>query len=154
LFTGTLVAMLVAWPLLSRWMGRRTGAASFAPVFRLIQVSLLAFYAAFHLASGWGQAWAARAFFVWASIAHLMVISIAWGALAGRFTGDQAHRLYGLVAAGGTLGAVVGSALAGLLATHAGPTWLMLLAVGFFEAGLLAARRLFLPSNPADTEAP
>src|SRR5262249_53167292 len=93
-----------------------------------------------------------RAFFVWASIANLMVISIAWGALAGRFTGDQAYRLYGLVAAGGTLGAVVGSALARLLARHAGPTWVMLLAAGFFEAGLLAAGRLFLPSNPTDAE--
>lgn len=150
LFAGTLLAMLVAWPLLSRRLGRRPGAASFAPVFRALQLSLLAFYAAFHVVPGWGQAWAARAFFVWASIANLLVISIAWGSLAGRFTSDQAHRLYGLIAAGGTLGAVVGSALAGQLAVHAGPTWLMLFAVGFFEAGQLAARRLLLPSSPTD----
>ena len=54
-----------------------------------------------------------RAFFVWASIANLLVVSIAWGSLAGRFTSDQAHRLYGFIAAGGTLGAIAGSSLAG-----------------------------------------
>ena len=97
--------------------------------------------------AGWGQAWAARAFFVWASIANLLVVSIAWGSLAGRFTSDQAHRLYGLIAAGGTLGAIVGSSLAGLLAVPAGPTWLMLLAAGFLEAG--AAGRPAACSEPS-----
>jgi AAA family ATP:ADP antiporter len=154
LFAGTLLAMLAVWPLLSRRLGRRADLPSFNPIFRILQISLLAFYAAFHLVPGWGQAWAARAFFVWASIANLLVISIAWGSLAGRFTSDQAHRLYGLIAAGGTLGAVVGSSLAGFLAVHAGPTWLMLCAAGFLEAGLLAARRLLRPSNSTDQESP
>jgi AAA family ATP:ADP antiporter len=95
----------------------------------------------------WGQAWTARAFFVWASIANLLVVSIAWGTLAGRFTSDQAHRLFGFIAAGGTLGAIVGSSLAGLLAVRAGPTWLMLLAAGCLEIGLLAARRLLCLSR-------
>ena len=85
-----------------------------------------------------GQAWAARAFFVWASVANLLVVSIAWGSLAGRFTTDQAHRLFGLIAAGGTLGAIVGSALAGLLAVPVGTTPLLLSAVAFLELGLLA----------------
>src|SRR5262249_15965408 len=84
---------------------------------------------------------------------NLLIVSIAWGSLAGRFTSDQAHRLFGLIAAGGTMGAIVGSSLAGLLAVPAGPTWLMLLAAGFLEVGLLAARRLLGPSNPPDREA-
>ena len=65
-----------------------------------------------------GQAWAARAFFVWASVTNLLVVSIAWGSLAGRFTSDQAHRLFGFIAAGGTLGAIAGSSLAGVLAVR------------------------------------
>jgi ATP:ADP antiporter, AAA family len=152
LFAGTLLAMLLVWPMLSRRLVRRSGPPSYTPVFRTIQLSLLAFYAAFQLLPGWGQEWAARAFFVWASIANLLVVSIGWGALAGRFTGEQAHRLYGFIAAGGTLGAIVGSALAGLLAVRAGPIWLMVLAAGFFEAGLLAARRLLRPSDRAGRE--
>jgi AAA family ATP:ADP antiporter len=152
LFAGTLLAMLVVWPLLSRRLGRRAGPSSFTPVFRILQLSLLAFYAAFQLLPAWGQSWAARAFFVWASIANLLVVSIAWGSLARRFTCDQAHRLYGFIAAGGTLGAIAGSALAGLLAVRAGPTWLMLLGACFLEAGLLAARHLLRPSSRPEVE--
>src|SRR5262249_40715108 len=96
LFAGTLLAMLVVWPLLSNRLGRRSGPPGFTPVFRSLQVTLLAFYAAFHLVPGWGQVWAARAFFVWASISNLLIVSIAWGSLAGRFSSDQAHRLFGL----------------------------------------------------------
>jgi AAA family ATP:ADP antiporter len=152
LFAGTLVAMLLVWPLLSNRLGRRPGLPNFTPVFRSLQVTLLAFYAAFHLVPGWGQVWAARAFFVWASISNLLIVSIAWGSLAGRFSSDQAHRLFGLIAAGGTLGAIVGSSLAGLLARPAGPTWLMLCAAAFLEVGLLAARRLLGTANRLDAE--
>jgi AAA family ATP:ADP antiporter len=154
LFAGTLVAMLVIWPLLSRGLGRRPGRPGFAPVFRILQFSLITFYAAFQLMPGWGQSWAARAFFVWASIANLLVVSIAWGSLAARFNSDQAHRLYGLIAAGGTLGAIFGSSLAGLVAMRAGPTWLILLAAAFLEVGLLAARRLLGPSDRLDPDSP
>ena len=90
----------------------------------------------------YGQAWAARAFFIWASVVNLLVVSIAWGTLAGRFASEQAHRLFGLIAAGGTLGAIGGSALAGLLARHVGTTTLLLSAAAFLELGRLACRRL------------
>ena len=52
LFAGTLLAMLAVWPLLSRRLGRRAGLPNFNPVFRILQISLLAFYAAFHLVPG------------------------------------------------------------------------------------------------------
>jgi AAA family ATP:ADP antiporter len=149
LFAGTLVAMLVVGPLLSTRLGRRPGAPRFTPVFRCFQLNLIAFFVAFQLLPNWGQAWAARAFFVWASITNLVVVSIAWGSLAGRFTCDQAHRLFGLIAAGGTLGAIAGSTLAGQLAVSVGPTWLLMLAAGFLEVSLLAARRLlWLSTSP------
>jgi ATP:ADP antiporter, AAA family len=150
LFAGTLVAMLVVGPLLSARLGRRPGGPRFAPVFRCFQLNLIAFFVAFQLLPASGQTWAARVFFVWASITNLVVVSIAWGSLARRFTCDQAHRLFGLIAAGGTLGAIVGSSLAGLLAISVGPTWLLLLAAAFLEIGLLAARRLLRVDSSPD----
>jgi ATP:ADP antiporter, AAA family len=149
LFAGTLVVMLVVGPLLSSRLSRRPEGANFAPVFRGFQLNLVAFFVAFQLLPAGGQVWAARAFFVWASVSNLLIVSIAWGSLAGRFTCDQAHRLFGLIAAGGTLGAIVGSSLAGLIAVSVGPNWLILIATGFLEISLLAARRLLrLPSSP------
>jgi ATP:ADP antiporter, AAA family len=150
LFAGTLVAMLVVGPLLSSRLNRRPGRPNFSRVFRFFQLTLIAFFFVFQWISPPGQAWTARAFFVWASVANLLIVSIAWGALAWRFSCEQAHRLFGLVAAGGTLGAIVGSSLASVLAVSLGPTWLLLLAVVFWEAGVLAARRLFEPSIDLD----
>ncbi len=153
LFAGTLVAMLVVWPWLSSRLGRHRGSPSCTPVFRGLQVCLAAFFVAFQLLPAPGQTWAARAFFVWASVSNLLVVSIAWGSLAGRFNSEQAHRLFGVIAAGGALGAIAGSTLAGLLAMPAGPLSLMLPAAGFLELALLAARRLFPPSSRPESGA-
>ncbi|MDR3618122.1 MAG: hypothetical protein P4L85_02140 [Paludisphaera borealis] len=141
LFAGTLAAMLLVWPLLSSWLGRRAGRSSLGPILRAQQVMLLAFFGAFQLVPAEGFAWTARLFFVWASVTNLLIVSLAWGSLAGRFTSDQARRLFGLIAAGGTLGAIAGSALAGVLGRYAGPSPLMLPAVVFLEIGLRAGRR-------------
>ena len=158
LFTGTLVSMLLAWPLLSAWLGRRGGRSSIGPILRTQQVMLLTFFSAFQLAPDEAYAWTARLFFVWASVTNLLIVSIAWGSLAGRFTSDQAHRLFGLIAAGGALGAIAGSALAGMVGRFAGPTPLMLPAVLVLEIGLRAGRRTLTTTNlsratvPSDKE--
>jgi AAA family ATP:ADP antiporter len=152
LFMGTLAAMLVAAPLLSARL-RRPGRPVIVSIFRAIQLLLAAFFAAFQLLPPSGQPWAARAFFIWASVINLLVVSIGWGILAGRFPSEQAHRLFGLIAAGGTLGAIAGSALAGMLAERVGTTPLLLAAAVSFELGLLAGRRLFWPRDGEKEEA-
>lgn len=154
LFTGTLVSMLLVWPLLSAWLGRRGGRSSIGPILRVQQVVLLAFFGAFHVVPAEGFAWTARLFFVWASVTNLLIVSIAWGSLAGRFTSDQARRLFGLIAAGGALGGIAGSALAGVVGRFAGPTPLLAPAVLFLEIGLRAGRRTLsttiLPAPPVE----
>lgn len=149
LFAGTLGAMLLVWPFLSTWLGRRADKGALGPILRAQQAALLAFFAAFQLAPAEGYAWIARLFFVWASVTNLLVVSIAWGSLAGRFTSDQAHRLFGLIAAGGALGGIAGSALAGVLGRYAGPSPLMLPAVVFLEVGLRAGRRATTTARPS-----
>lgn len=150
LFASTLVGMLIAWPLLSaRLRGRRRGRV-LAWLCRGLQVVLIAFYAAFLVAPGPGRAWIARLFFVWASISNLLLVSVAWGSLAGRFSSGQAARLFGFISAGGTLGAIAGSSLAGALARAGGPALLLPGAALCFELGLLASRGLFRGEMPTD----
>ena len=141
LFAGTFAAMLALGPLLSSRLRARTGRPSIEPILRAHQICLAGFFVAFHVVPPLGQAWAARAFFILASVANLLVVSIAWGSLVCRFSTDAAHRLFGFIAAGGTLGAIAGSARGGVLAVPAGPTPLILVAIGFLEVSLLAARR-------------
>ena len=116
------------------------------PILRLYQLSLAAFFAAFEMMPASGVGWAARGFFVLASVANLLVVSIAWGALVCCFTTDQAHRLFGFIAAGGTLGAIAGSAIAGTLAATLGPAPLIVAAIASLELSLLGR-----PSGPRPT---
>jgi ATP:ADP antiporter, AAA family len=154
LFAGTFVVMLALGPLLSSRLRPRKGRPGIDPIIRAHQLSLVTFFVAFQVLPSSGQLWAARAFFVLASVANLLVVSIAWGSLVCRFTTDQAHRLFGFIAAGGTLGAIAGSAIAGTLAVPAGPTPLLVVAIGFLELSLLAARRALAPSTNPRTGQP
>ena len=106
---------------------------------------------AFQMMPASGSAWAARGFFVLASVANLLVVSIAWGSLVCRFTTDQAHRLFGFIAAGGTLGAIAGSAIAGTLAATLGPAPLIVAAIALLEVSLLAARRALAADHRRST---
>lgn len=141
LFSGTLLAILVAAPLASARL-RRRDSPGFVAGFRAIQLTLCAFFVAFRTLPAAGQVHAARGFFLWASVINLLVVSIGWGTLSSRFSSEQARRLFGLIAAGGTLGAIAGSALAGILAERAGTSWLLLPAAAFLELAVLSARRL------------
>ncbi|QEH35949.1 hypothetical protein OJF2_45060 [Aquisphaera giovannonii] len=141
LFLGTLAAMLVAAPMLSARL-RRPGRPLLPAAVRATQFVLVASFAAFWWILPEGHRPSARAFFVWASVANLLAVSVAWGTLAGRFGNEPAHRLFGLIAAGGTLGAVAGSSLAGLLVARVGTVAPLLAAAVVLELGLMAARSL------------
>ena len=54
-------------------------------------------------------------FYVWLSVYNLFVVSVFWSFMADLFDGEQTRRLFPLIAVGGTLGAIVGPIMAGLL---------------------------------------
>ena len=129
--------------------GRRASPRSSA----ILQVSLARLLRRLPALAGRGQSWAARAFFVWASIANLLVVSIAWGSLAGRFNSDagaSALRLHrGRRDPRGDRGLCARRPAGDAV----GPTLLMLPAAGFLEAAMLAAAACFPPIGPPRPEA-
>lgn len=56
-----------------------------------------------------------RVFYVWSAAFNLFVVSVFWGLLADLLGPATAKRLYGPIAAGGTVGAIAGPALTRLL---------------------------------------
>ena len=52
--------------------------------------------------------WVARVFFVWLSVFNLFVVSVFWSFMADLFTPEQGTRLFSVIAAGGSTGAMVG----------------------------------------------
>src|SRR5262249_45342749 len=83
-----------------------------------------------------------RVFYVWSSVFNLFVVSVFWSLLADAFTTEQARRLFGPIAVGGTAGAFVGPILTGALVEHVGVAGVLLVWAARAEAGVQASRRL------------
>jgi AAA family ATP:ADP antiporter len=65
-------------------------------------------------------------FYIWVSVFSLFHLSVFWSFMADLFDRNQATRLFGFIAAGTSLGAIVGPALTILLAEPLGNNGLML----------------------------
>ncbi len=81
-------------------------------------------------------------FYVWISVLNLLLVSIFWSFLLEFFDGGQSRRLFGVIAAGGTLGALVGPALAGLLVSRIGNAGVLYLGACGFLAAIVCQRVL------------
>lgn len=81
----------------------------------------------------------AAVFFVWVSVFNLFAVSLFWSLMSELYSSDQAKRLYGVIAAGGTTGAILGPSLTSLLAARIGPNNLLLVSAAFLGAALVSA---------------
>ena len=102
----------------------------------------------------------AAVFFVWASVFNLFAISLFWSLMSEVYSSDQAKRLYGIIAAGGTAGAILGPSVTSLFAARIGPNALLLVSAAFLGVALVSSlvlrRQLFgheLPSDAGRTPA-
>ena len=131
LFTATLIASLVFSPLYAG-LASRMKLSTFLPwVYGFVAVTILGFCGVF--ASGrYEDRWVAAAFYVWVSTFNLLIISVFWTFMADIFSREQAKRLFGFIAAGGTIGGIIGPAIATFLAKDVGNNGLMLIAAGGF----------------------
>jgi AAA family ATP:ADP antiporter len=84
----------------------------------------------------------ARAFFVWVSVFNLFAISVFWSFMADLFDTAQAKRLYGFIAAGGTVGALAGPALTAGFVTLVGVRSMLLVSAGFLAVAIVAILNL------------
>lgn len=140
MFSGTFVAMLAAVPLFG-WVTRRFTVDRFLPyVYLFFIANLLLFFALFK--SAITDAVVARAFFIWASVFNLFIVSVFWSFMADTFTNDQAKRLFGVIAAGGTAGALTGPAITAAIVLPLGPNNLLLVSAFFLGCAVLCIRRL------------
>ncbi len=140
LFTGTFLAMLAAVPLFG-WVTSRYSRKQFLPlVYCFFIANLLLFFLLFR--SGLTHVWVARAFFIWSSVFNLFIVSVFWSFMADLFSDEQAKRLFGFVAAGGTAGALTGPVLTATLAIPLGPTNLLLISAAGLAWAVLCINRL------------
>ena len=122
LFFGTFMTMLVATPIFG-WVASRYPRRQFLPWVYLFFISnIVIFWIVFSLAvdSGSDHVWLGRIFFVWLSVFNLFVVSVFWSFMADIYTREQGRRLFGVIAAGGSIGALIGGAATSILVTRIG----------------------------------
>ena len=140
LFTATFITMLIAVPVYGAIVARLPRSRFIPLVYHFFVVNLVVFWALLWFRVAPSQS--ARAFFVWVNVFNLFVVSIFWSFLADLFRTDQAKRLFGFIAAGGTAGALLGPTITVSLAGLLGPMHLLLVAAAFLEAAVFCAARL------------
>jgi ATP:ADP antiporter, AAA family len=155
LFTGTLVITLFVNPVFGWLVSRFRKMAFISMTYLFFVANLLAFYGLLVFSpEAIGQT-TGQVFYVWMSVFNLFITMVFWALMADRFSYEQSKRVFGLVAVGGTLGAIVGSSIAALFAQRLGTPALLLIAAAFLAAALAAAfavNRLTSAWQPADDD--
>jgi AAA family ATP:ADP antiporter len=106
LFLASFLFTLLCSPLYAA-VASRIRLARFLPgVFWFWLANIALFYGLFHAAPA-NRATAA-AYFVWFSVVNLFMVSVFWSLMVDVFSASQASRLFGTIAAGGSIGAIAG----------------------------------------------
>jgi ATP:ADP antiporter, AAA family len=100
------------------------------------------------------NALAGQLFYVWISVLNLFVVSVFWSFLLDIFDGTQSKRLFGLVAAGGTAGALCGPTLTSVVVPFVHDTGVLFIGAGGFVVAVLLQRHLLRRWRPGAASSP
>jgi ATP:ADP antiporter, AAA family len=142
LFTGTLLGMIAVNPPFAALVARLPRVKFIAWAYRFFALNLLIFIVLLEASSAEQHIWVGRVFFIWASVFNLFVVSVFWALMVDVFATDQSKRLFGFIAAGATLGGIVGSSVTAAFAKHVPAAYLLAGSVLLLEAAVFCVRRL------------
>jgi len=142
LFTGTLVGMLLVHPVFASLVGRLPRRRFVPLTYRFFILHLAIFFLLYKFVDPAKSVWIGRVFFIWASIFNLFVVSVFWSFMTDVFRPGQSKRLFGMVAVGGSIGAITGSSITSALAGPLGPVNLLLVSALLLELACYASRSL------------
>jgi MFS family permease len=144
MFAATLVAMLLANAVFSAIVARLARRRFIAIAYRFFILNLALFFVLMRTLPAAGLVWVGRAFYVWVSVFNLFVVTVFWSFMTDVFNTEQAKRLFGFIAVGGTLGAIAGGSLTAFLVQRLGAANLLLISAAFLECGAWCVR--FFPT--------
>src|SRR5688500_2862915 len=81
-------------------------------------------------------------FWVFTSVLNLFIISVFWSFLLELFRSDQTKRLFGIIAAGGTAGALAGPLFTDFTVDMTGNSGVLFIGAGLFTAAIVCQRVL------------
>ncbi|HJS21601.1 MAG TPA: MFS transporter [Steroidobacteraceae bacterium] len=135
LFAMTFFASVAVIPLYGFACARLPRAVVLASVYAIFGVSLLVLAGLMNADPD--NVYAARFFYVWISVFNLFVVSVFWTLMVDRSTSQQAKRLFGVIAAGGTIGGLVAPLATDALIEPIGRTGVLIVSASLFGAAIL-----------------
>ena len=142
LFTGTLAGMLVVNPVFAGLVRRLPRVRFIAVAHRFFMANLLLFVVLFGVATPAQAIWVGRLFFIWVSVFNLFVVSMFWALMVDVFDAEQGRRLFGVIAAGATVGSLLGSTVTAALVRGVGVPLLLLVSMALLEVAVFSVGRL------------
>ena len=136
LTVGALV-MLAVNPIYSFVISRIEGSKVILYCYSFFIVNFLLFLSAWTLLEDQGRIWTAYIFYVWLNVYSLFVVSIFWATLINFFNSKDGKRLFGIISAGGSLGAFFGTSVTQYFAleicgsdiSDSGPSFLIIFSI-------------------------
>ncbi|MES3007335.1 MAG: MFS transporter [Pseudomonadota bacterium] len=142
LFTGTLVGMMLIHPVFTSLV-KKLPRNRFVPLtYRFFIANLLIFFVVFRVVPQENSVWIGRIFFIWVSVFNLFVVSVFWSFMTDIYRSAQSKRLFGMLAVGGTVGAIMGASITSALVAVLGPVNLLLISALLLEAAARVSNAL------------
>src|SRR5438552_14406001 len=148
MFTATLVGMLIANAVFAAIVARMSRRKFIPIAYAFFIFNLALFYVLMRSCPPAQQVWIGRALYVWVSVFNLFNTAIFWAFMTDLFTVEQGKRLYGFIAVGGSLGAILGAYITKHYVRDIGPANLLAIAAIMFVIASLLVQ--FFPSRFTD----
>ncbi|WP_097045562.1 NTP/NDP exchange transporter [Flagellimonas pacifica] len=145
LFTGTFLAMLCIVPIFGLLVAKNSIKRVLLFSYSFCIGNILLFYFLFKLFGATRSI--AISFFIWLSVFNLFVVSLFWSFMADVFSSKSSKRYFGIIASGGSLGALTGPIIANRLNSLFSISSLLLAAAFFLIIALFCILVIFKLSN-------
>ncbi|URQ67272.1 MFS transporter [SAR86 cluster bacterium] len=118
LLMGVMLAMLIINPIYSWLVSRINQNRLILYIYSFFILNLILFLILWTFAGEDGRIWTGRAFYIWANVYSFFVVSIFWVTMINFFSLTDAKKFFGIISAGGSLGAFFGSTVARYFSTE------------------------------------
>ena len=118
LLMGVMLAMLIINPIYSWLVSRINQNRLILYIYSFFILNLILFLILWTFTGEDGRIWTGRAFYIWANVYSFFVVSIFWVTMINFFSLTDAKKFFGIISAGGSLGAFFGSTVARYFSTE------------------------------------
>ena len=118
LLIGVMIAMLLVNPIYSWLISRINQSKLIIYIYSFFIFNLCLFLALWTFTGDESRVWTGRAFYIWANVYSFFVVSIFWVVMINFFNHTDSKRFFGIISAGGSMGAFFGSTVARYFSTE------------------------------------